>query len=259
MSIFINGVEPPTLSQFPAGEPLVIFENPSLTASIFVQGHSPLQFLQLCGILDVFRDRGWSPQLVMPYFPGGRQDRREGTPLTVKVYADIINSYEVKEVVTYDNHSDVTGAVLNRNVNVPMTRVFSRISTGHLHGVIAPDAGASRKVRALANQETLSFDQGGKHRDPSTGKLSGFMAPKALGSGEWLVVDDICDGGGTFIGFAEQFKRINPTSSLSLYVTHGIFSKGLDDLFTHYETITTTNSFEQSDDRLTVIDLRSLT
>jgi len=53
--------------------------------------------------------------LFIPYFPAARQDRVmiQGEPLSVKVYADIINNANVNKVTVYDAHSEVTSAVLN--------------------------------------------------------------------------------------------------------------------------------------------------
>jgi ribose-phosphate pyrophosphokinase len=58
-----------------------------------------------------------------------------------------------------------------------------------------------------------------------------------------FIVDDICDGGGTFINIAriikenEQFK-----GRIYLIVTHGIFSRGFEDLGEYFNGIYTTNS-----------------
>ena len=38
-----------------------------------------------------------------------------------------------------------------------------------------------------------------------------------------LIVDDICDGGGTFVGLVKTFDNL-PMSDL--FITHGLFSKG---------------------------------
>jgi ribose-phosphate pyrophosphokinase len=43
-----------------------------------------------------------------------------------------------------------------------------------------------------------------------------------------LIVDDICDGGATFIGIADAIHEKDPDADVRLYVTHGIFSKGID-------------------------------
>ena len=44
-------------------------------------------------------------------------------------------------------------------------------------------------------------------------------------------IDDICDGGQTFISLAQSLKK-QGAAEIFLYVTHGIFSKGLDQLKT---------------------------
>ena len=52
-------------------------------------------------------------------------------------------------------------------------------------------------------------------------------------------MDDICDGGRTFIELAKALKVDGPRS-VWLYVTHGIFSQG----FGVFAGIFTTDSFE---------------
>jgi len=44
-------------------------------------------------------------------------------------------------------------------------------------------------------------------------------------------VDDICDGGRTFIESAGLLREAYPEADIHLYVSHGIFSKGTDVLF----------------------------
>jgi ribose-phosphate pyrophosphokinase len=61
-------------------------------------------------------------------------------------------------------------------------------------------------------------------------------------------VDDICDGGRTFIEISKALDGYQ--GELYLFVTHGIFSKGFEELFKHFTKIYTTNSIkdiEQSD------------
>ncbi len=55
-------------------------------------------------------------------------------------------------------------------------------------------------------------------------------------------MDDICDGGRTFTGIAEELKQ-KGAGNLILIVSHGIFSHGFEELFKHYSRIITTNSF----------------
>jgi len=73
-----------------------------------------------------------------------------------------------------------------------------------------------------------------------------------------LIVDDICDGGGTFLGLGEELKKKN-AGPLFLAISHGIFSKGFDELVKVYEQIFTTDSFRTIDDeRINQIKLNQL-
>ena len=60
-----------------------------------------------------------------------------------------------------------------------------------------------------------------------------------------LIVDDICDGGATFIELAKIIKPMNPRS-MTLFVTHGIFRNGTDCLFeAGFDRVITTDSLPQ--------------
>ena len=73
--------------------------------------------------------------------------------------------------------------------------------------------------------------------------------------GYFLLVDDICDGGGTFIGLANEC--FPSWADYDLYVTHGIFSKGTDILFDAFVNVITTDSLPQYHSNHTVISLRT--
>jgi phosphoribosylpyrophosphate synthetase len=74
-----------------------------------------------------------------------------------------------------------------------------------------------------------------KVRDQTTGNIMGIKLVDdtdldSLNGKRVLIVDDICDGGRTFIEAAKVLYE-NGVSSVSLYTSHGIYSKGLDILF----------------------------
>ncbi len=112
--------------------------------------------------------------------------------------------------------------------------------------IICPDAGVSKKIDNF-NHPALRANPKvfcSKHRDTVTGALSGFEAHCGdLEKRPCVIVDDICDGGGTFLGLAEELKHKN-AGPLYLAVTHGIFSKGLDELLKVFSVIYTTDSFQ---------------
>lgn len=189
-------------------------------------------------------------QLIIPYFPAARQDRVmiKGEPLSVKVYADIINGLGFKKVTVFDAHSEVTPALLNHCDAVPnhgfIREVIKHIGQEPL--LISPDGGALKKIYKVSEfLNGLDVVECSKHRDVKTGKLEGFKVySDDLNGRDCLVVDDICDGGGTFIGLAAELKKKN-AGKLYLAVSHGIFSKGVDDIAAIFDRIFTTDSFRE--------------
>ena len=195
-------------------------------------------------------------QLVVPYFPGARQDRQmvSGEPLTVKIYADAINAMGFDLVTILDPHSDVTPAVLDNcrvmNNHWFVRRVLTNIEADYplsAINLVSPDAGAQKKVYKLMEElsphYSLDLILADKRRDVTNGKLLGAeVRTENLKGQPTLIVDDICDGGGTFMMLAEKLKEKN-AGDLYLAVTHGIFSKGFKDLRKHFQGIYTTNSW----------------
>lgn len=188
--------------------------------------------------------------LYIPYFPAARQDRVmiKGEPLSVKVYADIINSLGFKKIVIFDAHSEVTPAVLNNCEVVANHKFIAQViaAIGSESILISPDGGALKKIYKLSEYlGGIEVVECSKSRNIKTGKLSGFKVyADDLTGRNCLIVDDICDGGGTFIGLAEELKNKN-AGKLYLAVSHGIFSKGFDELSRSFEKIFTTNSVKE--------------
>jgi len=180
-----------------------------------------------------------SLDLYLPYLPYARQDRAmvAGESLSLKVFATLINAQNYSKVYVQDAHSDVGPALLDRCINVPQYELVP--SFGDLKGyapanktiLVSPDAGAEKKIFAFAKQLEYKYIlRASKVRDVSTGKITNTEVTWATSDystdRDFLIVDDICDGGGTFIALAEILRK-HTTGKIKLLVTHGIFSKGI--------------------------------
>ena len=221
----------------------------------FVDGNDLMEVLIA---KDALKRRGVKKfELLMPYIPYARQDREcvEGESFTLKVFAKILNSAKFNRVVVLDAHSNVAPALINNCTNLPNTPHV--LEAFHLIGekevlLVSPDSGANSKVNKLFQsakvfEKIIKCD---KVRNPHNGALTGFeVFADDLEGKPCLIVDDICDGGRTFVGVAEELKKKN-AGNLYLFVTHGIFSYGLGELDKHFERIFTTNSFKDIDDVL---------
>lgn len=233
--------------QFPGGEWHLrdfsdTFKTPKFTWIADLRGAQPEEIIQAAMFADIAHGRQAPFVLLLPYLPAARADR--GEPLGARVYGNLINAMNPQQVIGIDPHSPIVERYV-RNLTVldptPLvTRVLSECGH-HYQGVIAPDKGAVPRAEATAKALGLPLYRIEKHRDFDTGKITGMEIIDELNSSDqYLVVDDICDGGRTFMELAKITGL--PKEQLGLWVTHGIFSGNAPALREHYGRIYTTDS-----------------
>jgi ribose-phosphate pyrophosphokinase len=177
--------------------------------------------------------------LEMPYLPYARQDRvcAPGQAFGLEMFIKLIRTAGFEEVAVWDAHSWRSLLLLGGPVEVKpqkiinQDRVLRDLCLLPNSIIVSPDAGAVQRTTDVANffvkEDILRCE---KKRDPFTGALTGLHIPEMDFSGKVLViVDDICDGGWTFTNLAEELWKRKP-ACVYLYVTHGIFSRGLEAL-----------------------------
>lgn len=170
--------------------------------------------------------------LRMNYLPYARQDRVNcpGEPLSIKVIANILNAQRYQAIYCMDVHSDVSLALLNNVQHWQSAELAHQLCAAQVPlVVVAPDAGAARRARAFAEVAGASkVVTAEKIRNPDGGAITGTAVHCSFqGFSDFLIVDDICDGGATFVALATELRKLTH-GRVFLYVTHGIFSKGLD-------------------------------
>jgi ribose-phosphate pyrophosphokinase len=185
-----------------------------------------------------FGDNGVN--LVMPYVPYARQDRicDAGESFSIVVFADLIRSMGFKSITIVDPHSAVTEAALRPTKVVTQFDAINKNDAllnriGRCGYIIAPDAGAGKKLKPVVDlfDGSKPLVCAEKVRDMATGNILATVVPlEDFGGRDVIMIDDICDGGKTFIEIAKILKTKN-VGKIILYVTHGLFSKGLEPLF----------------------------
>jgi ribose-phosphate pyrophosphokinase len=200
--------------------------------------------------------------LYVPYFLGARSDRKfsdGGVNYLKEVICPIINSQNFHSVTVLDPHSDVLEACINNyksnkplHINFLQDALRNIDNTNDAHNricLISPDAGAYKKVFDVAKMFGIqNVVTASKVRDIKTGQI--LRTEINLGDElknpqmKFMIIDDICDGGRTFIELSKAIKEQLPNAEIYLVVTHGIFSAGLDVLKPHFAGIFTTNSYK---------------
>lgn len=241
-------------------DPRNVEQNRERSVILTTRLRSSNDLLRLFLATDVVRAWGIeSVTAVVPYLPFARQDRRTShlEPFSLKVLANLINTQRYRRVHVFDPHSEVAEATIDGLVpHSNRTLAWHAWSEEARHRevsqeqviIISPDAGAYKKIfktfsRTSDDQPIADIAVCSKVRNTATGALSGTRVDReSLEGRPCLIVDDICDGGGTFVLLAEELLR-RGAGSVSLVVSHGIFSKGTAVFDGLIDRLYTTDSF----------------
>ena len=210
-------------------------------------------------------------ELYVPYFIGGRSDRKffnGSTNYLKNVICPIINSQGFKKVHVVDPHSDVLEACLTNFVKINNFHLVDD-ALSYLIGdgeedkvvLVSPDAGAYKKVYDVAKEFDIEkIITANKVRDMKTGNIIRTEIPTLDQHNDlmYVIVDDICDGGRTFVELAKVIKDSRPTAKVHLVVTHGIFSAGFGELNKYFEGIYTTNSIANSFEGGDIVKIKTI-
>lgn len=209
-------------------------------------------------VLDSSGQNTLDYRLFIPCLFGQRSDRRFGRnqSFDLKVIAEIINNCNFGSVVILDPHSDVSMALINRSLKVTSLE-YVEMAIKHYHNwnaayynysvdpvLVSPDAGAFKKVFEYGQNLGLEVVGANKHRDKD-GKVD-LLFTHDVKDKYCFIVDDICDGGYTFLVLADALRK-KGAKEVYLYVTHGIFSKGFYELSKQINHIYCTNSVKDID------------
>lgn len=243
--ININSQEGVRFILFPDNQPHVIVEGVragdeaevtcSLTGSVQI-----MHLLQVANALDHLTAR--KKLLIIPYLMAARYDRlmQPGDSFDLEVVAGLINSCHFEKVLLFDVHSEVATRLIKNSVNIKNKQMVEQYRFPNAV-LICPDAGASKKVNEYFswNENLKDIVYCNKKRELITGKLNLEVPdPEKCEDRNCVIIDDICDGGATFLAIAEQIKP----KHLTLIVTHGIFSKGFAALEKKFNEIIVSNS-----------------
>jgi ribose-phosphate pyrophosphokinase len=168
--------------------------------------------------------------LRIPYLPYGRQDKGTSnfTTFALRSFAKILNNLVFNEVIIMDAHSKVAELLINNSrVEYPTKQLISALNVTGAQLLCYPDEGALEKYSEIYEEPFIS---GKKQRDQLTGQITSYELIGDCAGKNIMIVDDICDGGATFLLLTKELYKQGATE-VNLFVSHGLFSKGAKILF----------------------------
>lgn len=169
------------------------------------------------------------PNLYMPYLPYGRQDKKisNETTFALEIFADCLMRNVAAGftfVSTLDAHNPAFTESLGIHNSMPTLEIKHAIEACSPDLICFPDKGASQRGYNVQGLKTFNLD---KKRNQSTGAIEGIIyeGEEDFSGKSILIVDDLCDAGGTFIGAAKLLKDLD-ARKVYLFTTHGLYTKG---------------------------------
>ena len=168
---------------------------------------------------------------VIPYFGYARQDRKSAprTPISAKLVANLITEAGANRVLTLDLHAAQIQGFFDIPVdNLYAAPLFSQDIEQRYLGrdvmIVSPDVGGVLRARALATRLNCDLAIIDKRRERA-GVSEVMNIIGEVDGADCILLDDICDSGGTLCNAAVALKA-GGARSVGVYVTHGVLSGG---------------------------------
>lgn len=207
------------------------------------------------------------------YLPFSRQDRSfiANSSFGLESFIKILSGSGVNEIIVDDPHNeDVLSLLCSKyglkiTVNTQNFLIKSKLnqyfSLDKKTALVCPDKGALKKIIPLSNELGLTVVLAEKTRSLADGKIVDTKIVGYQQNGETtlflngvdflnnfdklIIVDDICDGGATFIALADVIRNLGYKGELILVVTHGFFSKGLEPLLAKFDSVLSIHNYSK--------------
>ncbi|HTW27491.1 MAG TPA: ribose-phosphate diphosphokinase, partial [Acetobacteraceae bacterium] len=150
-------------------------------------------------------------------------------PISAKLVANLITEAGANRVLTLDLHAGQIQGFFDIPVdNLYAAPLFTRDIQERYAGrdimIVSPDVGGVVRARALAKRLNVDLAIIDKRRERA-GVSEVMNVIGDVRGRDCILVDDICDSGGTLCNAAEALIN-NGATSASVYVTHGVLSGG---------------------------------
>lgn len=190
--------------------------------------------------------------VLVPYMPYQQADRDfgHGECFSLQTISKIFSIIDVDRYIVYMPHSDISPAMVPNMYCIQDHKFVRHVITGVLNKadqdiiILTPDAGAYKRIGKLTSSINFqgSVVSANKYRNTSSGNIESIdLGVRDFEGADVMIIDDLCIGGGTFLGLAKVLRTRN-VGKLYLTVSHMIRQVINPALFDQFDKIFTTNS-----------------
>jgi ribose-phosphate pyrophosphokinase len=200
-----------------------------LLAGFSTKSNKNTDIMELMLLIDAVRRSSPSKiNVLFPYFPYARQDRRTNrSPISGKVFANMLCNSGIDSVVCMDLHSLQTQGFFSNNIVCEHMSALKTLrntisNLNEIDVIVSSDIGGTSRARYFASLLNLPIAIIDKRRpEPGVSKVMNVIG--TVRGKHCMLVDDMVDGGGTLVGAAEALIASGAKSVDGLCI-HGLFS-----------------------------------
>jgi len=210
---------------------------------------SDQNLMELLIMIDTFvRASAARVTAVVPYFGYARSDKKDRprVPIAAKLVANLITTAGADRILTIDLHA----AQIQGFFDIPVDHLYAApvvveyFTANPIENliVVAPDTGGAERARAYAKRLNAGLALCDKRRERANEadvmNIVGDVRDKNC-----LIIDDMCDTGGTICKVAEALHKAGATAIFACF-THGVLSGAAVENIrnSHLEKVIVTNT-----------------
>lgn len=239
-----------SISRFPDGEVQITLGEFSHKDEINVKCRitSAEELFILMQVSDILKRHGMKFSISIYYLMSMRMDRVMSfdRPYTLNIVVNVLDNLGAYRIYLFCPHSS-TALDLFRYTSVAQINpdgLDNMVDTiFNDYQIVLPDAGAVERTAGDIPEDVVI---GEKVRNITTGKIESIKIknPEVIDGRPLLIIDDLCDGGGTFVWLAQTIREIDSKADINIVVCHMVNFKGIENLSKNFNRVWFTNSYK---------------
>lgn len=199
----------------------------------------------LMQVNDILSRHGVKWFLYITYLMSMRMDRVMdfNRPFSLSIVSNILKNFSCYDIEVLEPHSERL---------IDLSECYGGVFIFHIDNnyfkdatIVFPDEGSAERYQGAFDSNVIVFK---KKRNLSTGKIESFeIISEKVVSNNFVFVDDLCDGGGTFLGELEVLKEKYPDGKFTLIVCHAVNEQGLRKVLDKFDKVIISNSYKDWD------------
>lgn len=181
-------------------------------------------------------------RLYITYLMSMRMDRvmAFNRPFSLKIVSNILKNFSCHSIQVLEPHSTRLFNLLKYYGDTFIYHIDNHYFSGST--IVFPDEGSAERYQGSFGLNALVFN---KKRNLETGKIESFeIISENVVSHNFAFIDDLCDGGGTFLGELEVLKEKYPDGKFTLIVCHAVNEQGLRKVLDKFDKVIISNSYK---------------